>query len=194
MKKELNEYLFLEFGLDTEGEDISRVSNDWPFQLEQLDEIELPDGDTTYVFRFESDGELLYAIAGRSMTFFSSSGIDLPNLRRQILGSAWIADRSPIDLNTSRGEHLVIPRVPDRRKRIESLTRDLDPTRPFTILEGLFLESAREHLALVRFDGDDDAHVVVDKIRMKNIPFQEASPWRRLAIGIGTLIERGQLG
>ena len=62
-KREINEYLFLEFGIDEEREDESQVGDDWPFVLQHLGAIG-PRGRTTEVYRFSDNGEGFFALAG----------------------------------------------------------------------------------------------------------------------------------
>jgi len=51
-KKDLNRYLFYEFGLDTEGDvDEPRVSDDWPFELRSVG-VTSWQGKGTEVFEF----------------------------------------------------------------------------------------------------------------------------------------------
>ena len=66
LKKEMNEYLFLEFGLDG---DESLISETWPFNLRTISES--PD---LTVFEFHED-EPYFALVGESMNY-------LPQRRR----------------------------------------------------------------------------------------------------------------
>jgi hypothetical protein len=88
----------------------------------------------------------------------------------QIIGSAWIGARHPVDLNTARGDDPVVPRLPDRRRRFEALAARLRPGTPVKILEGLFLEASREHLGLIAFECDGTAHIVGDRITVRHVP------------------------
>ena len=60
LEKEMNEYLFLEFGL--EGDD-SHISETWPFNLRKISES--PD---LTVFEFY-DEEPYFALAGQSLSY-----------------------------------------------------------------------------------------------------------------------------
>ncbi|MHC4345791.1 MAG: hypothetical protein ACYSUP_14030 [Planctomycetota bacterium] len=192
MRQELNEYLFYEFGCDLAEPDIEKVKEDWPFVLEEAGTIDLG-GTSEHIFVFEDKGEKFYAIYGRALEYFPVAGIDLANLRRQFLGSAWIARRKPMDLEVVRLGDPRVPSTSERRKRIEELARGLEPDKPVKILKGLLLESTGEYLALVQFGEEATAHAVGDRMRVRNIPFQQASASRRLSIAIGKLIEDGRL-
>ena len=194
MKREINQYLLLEFGLDESDADIDRASDEWPFTLTDCGTVKETDGSMTHLFRFTHEGSDYFAIYGSSINFFPSDGLDTATVILQIRGSKWIGARSPIDLNTSKGDHPVVPRIPDRKARFDELARQIDAHRPYTICEGLFLEKTREHLGLIVFQDDHTAAIVGDRITMRNIPFPQVSPWRRLSIGIGRLLEQGKLG
>jgi len=186
MKTEINEYLFLEFG--GEG-DISDVSETWPFVLTQVGVI----GDDT-VFSFSADGEEFYAISGQKLTFYQQDGFSVDDLHFQILGSRWIGERSPIDLNTSRGDHPVIPRAIERKAAIEALAQSLLRGGSLTILEGLFLEETKGYLALVHFSDESEFHVVGDGFTISGIPVTNASRWRILAREVGQSLAQMENG
>lgn len=181
MKRELNDYLFDEFGVDG---DRSGVSETWPFVLTEVASI-----DGAHFFEFESDGAPYYAIYGDSLRIISRDGT-LAEIKLQERGAKWIGSRGPIDLNTSRGEHPVIPLIPQRRARIEELAHELRAANEVKILEGLFLERTKEYLALVGFSGEDLVHVIGDNIRITDIPTSTLSSWKVLSRAIGAYIER----
>jgi hypothetical protein len=180
MKRELNGYLFFEFGC--EGEE-SQVSDSWPFDLKEVGLIE-----DEHVFEFESGGEEFFAFYGRSIRYEPKDGADLELLARQIRGAHWIGSRGPVDLDTSRGEHSVIPMIPVRRSKIEDLARALGRAGDPKILEGLFLEESREFLALVEFPGEDVVHVVGDSVQIPDIPRSPVSPWKLLSRAVGSRV------
>jgi hypothetical protein len=192
MKRELNEYLFLEFGVGTSESDEEKISEDWPFVLELTFSFDL-NGEVTHVFSFEYDGEAYYAVHDTSLSFFPQAGLNPEAFKNQLIGSSWIGSREPIDLNTSRGDDPVVPRIPDRRQRFQQLSQDLQPDAPFKILEGLYLAVSQEHLGLIQFEGESKAHIVGDRITIRNIPYADLSPWRRLSVGIGKLVRAGRL-
>jgi hypothetical protein len=178
MRRELNEYLFFEFGAD--GEE-SQISDSWPFEFKAVGIVE-----DEHIYEFESDGEEFFAIYGRSIRYESKDGADLELLGRQIRGARWIGARGPVDLATSRGEHPVIPMIPVRRSKIEELARSLGRAGIPTILEGLFLEESREFLALVEFPGEEVVHVVGNSIRIPDIPKSPVSNWKTLSRAVGS--------
>jgi len=192
MRKQLNEYLFYEFGFDLEEENVNKISENWPFILEEAGMIEAGDK-TEYVFIFEHEGEKSYAIYGRALDFFPIAGMNLTDLRRQFIGATWIASKKPINLSVVRPDDPIIPSTSERRRRIEELARIIDSCKSVRILEGLFLKVTNEYIGLVQFSEEQAAHVVGDKIRVRNVPFHEASASRRLSIAIGKMIEDGKL-
>src|SRR6266851_1645043 len=60
--REINEYLFYEFGLDLDA-DSGRISEDWPFSLESVGVFHSPYGERE-VRRFDAEGTTYYLIAG----------------------------------------------------------------------------------------------------------------------------------
>lgn len=63
-KREINEYLFFEFGIDEEGVDEAQVGDDWPYVLQHVGTIG-PQGRTTEVYHFSDDGDEFFALPGR---------------------------------------------------------------------------------------------------------------------------------
>lgn len=180
MKRELNEYLFHEFGVEDSE---LRISDSWPFELKELGMVE-----GEHVFEFNADGEEFFAISGRALRFDKKDGADLPLLGRQIRGSRWIGARGPVSLSTSRGEHPFIPMIPERRMRIEELACRLGHTGVPKILEGLFLEKTREYLALVEFPNEEVFHVIGSSIQIPGIPKSEVSAWKVLSRAVGSRV------
>ncbi|MBK8478134.1 MAG: hypothetical protein IPL39_18055 [Opitutaceae bacterium] len=177
MKRELNEYLFLEFGV--EGTEL-QISESWPFELKEVGVVE-----GEHVFEFENDDEEFLAVYGRCLRFESKDGADLELLGRQIRGSRWIGARGPVSLSTSRGEHPVVPMIPERRTKIEELACGLGRTGVPQILEGLFLEKSREYLALVELPDEEVVHVVGSSIQIPDIPKSAVSAWKVLSRAVG---------
>ncbi len=182
MKAELNEYLFYEFGMDLDG-DPSRISDSWPFVLTPVGIF-----DDEYFFEFEADGEGYYAIYGRPIRMHSRDGT-LAEILREIRGRRWIGERDPVDLDTTRGEHPVIPRLPERRAEIERLANAMRPGVSVRILEGLFLERSQEYLALVQFAGEGVVAVIGNSICIVNINAGTLSPSKVLSRAIGEHLE-----
>jgi hypothetical protein len=189
-KRLINEYLHCEFGEDGGA---SRISEDWPFQLSEVGSFTTAEGETE-VFLFADDGDEYFAVSGPSLTYYPKSGMELAHLRLQALGSSWIADQDPVDLNTSILADDSVPSSKQRRQHIEDIAEQHLGCTPFSILEGLLLRSTGKYLALVQPRDNDKAILVGTNIVVRNIPFPSASAWRRLAVGIGDLVERGRLG
>ena len=193
MKRELNEYLFLEFGVGTSEGDEERVSEDWPFVLQLAFSFDRC-GEVTHVFSFDYEGEAYFAIYGTGLNFFPQAGLDPEAFKNQLIGSSWIGSRDPIDLDTSRGDDPVVPRISDRRHRFQQLAQNFRPDAPFKLLEGLYLAVSQEYLGLIQFEGENKAHIIGDRITMRDIPYPGLSSWRRLSIAIGKLVTDGMLG
>jgi hypothetical protein len=193
MKRELNQYLFWEFGVGDLDADETKITDQWPFRLAEVLSFD-HQGSAIHIFRFEDKGDAYYAVYGRSLNFFPVAGFTPGAAKYQIIGSSWIGSRKPVDLTTTRGDDPVVPRLLDRRRRFEELAARFRPGTHFKILEGLFLEASREHLGLIEFEGDGKAQILGDRITMRNIPYAGASPWRRLSAGIGRLVVEGRLG
>lgn len=189
-KRDINRYLYYEFGEDG---DASEISEDWPFQLSVVGSFTTAEGETE-VFHFADDDQEYFAVAGRSLTYYPRGGMELAHLRLQSVGSSWIARQDPVDLNTSILAEDSVPPSVERRRHIEDIAGQHLGDAPFSILEGLFLRSTGKYLALVQPADNDKASIVGTNIVVRNIPFPSASPWRRLAVGIGNLVEGGELG
>ena len=138
MKRALNAYLFREFGVGDSDADAPQISERWPFRLVEVLSFE-HQSRMIHLFRFEDHGDAYYAVYGRNLNFSPVTGFTPEAAKDQIIGSAWIGSRRPVDLNTARGDDPVVPRLPDRRRRFEALAARLRPGTPVTILEGLFL-------------------------------------------------------
>jgi hypothetical protein len=193
MKRELNEYLSSEFGVGTAEGDQERVREDWPFVLQLAFSFDLY-GEVTHVFSFDYEAEAYFAVYGTSLNCFPQAGLDSEAFKHQLIGSSWIGSREPLDLDTSRGDDPVVPRIPERRQRFQHFAQSLRADAPYKILVGLYLVASQEYLGLIQFEGESEADIVGDRITMRNIPYPGLSPWRRLSIGIGKLVTDGRLG
>src|SRR5262245_1929775 len=96
IERDLNEYLFYEFGFDDEADE-SRISDSWPFQLRRIALV-----DDAPVFEFDDDDEPYFALVAGALNFLPKAGMDVNALRLQLTGGCWIGKRDPIDLNLSR--------------------------------------------------------------------------------------------
>lgn len=192
MKKELNEYLFFEFGFDLRARDIATVREDWPFVLEEVGTIEV-EGNINHIFVFEHEGTKYYGVYGPVIQYLPISEMDLTVLKWMFAGTVWLGHKEPINLEMVKLNDPAVPSSPEIREAITNLAKTLDSKRAVNVLEGLFLKSTREYLGLVQFDNDVKAHIVGNRMRIRNIPFEKASARQRIAIGIGKLLEEGKV-
>ena len=188
LQKRLNEYLFLEFGMDDE-EDESQISEEWPFVLREVGRTP-----TLTVFEFDDD-EPYFAIADPVLNFFTKAGMTFDDLVLQDLGSGWIRARNPVDLSMSMPGDARVPPGLERRKALQSLGATVLGVNEPEILEGLFLVTERRYLGLFRAPGEQTAIIggLPDSTTLA-VPFPEASSWRRLAWGIGVWLRNANAG
>jgi hypothetical protein len=180
---ELNGYLFLEFGIDG---DESRVSEKWPFELRKL--VETPD---LTVFGFDADDEAYFALAGQSLSFLSQADMTVDDLRVQLSGADWIRSRDPVDLSAVRLGDPAVPSGLERRRHLETLATATIPSEAVEILEGLFLCSEQRYVGLFGRSGAETAVIGgLSDTPPIVVPFPGASPWRRLAWGVGQWLMR----
>lgn len=184
LKRELNEYIFLEF--DLEGDE-SLISETWPYEFRLLGEVA-----NLTVFEFVDDDEPFFALAGRSsLDFMAKAGMTLEDLQLQRTGSQWLGDRDPINLETSMPGEASVPSGLERQKALESLGERALGGSGVKVLEGLFLRAERRYLGLFGRPGEEDAFVVGLSTTPMLVKFPDASAWRRLAWGVGTWLQRG---
>ena len=187
-KKELNEYLFLEFGL--EG-DLSSVSEDWPFQLRDFATIRQR-GEGISVYVFASESEEYFAISPEC-NFYPVAGMTARDLQIQMDGFAWIGEREPITLETVFLGDGSVPSTKERHTVIRQLADNvLSNQKAYEILDGLYLRSTGMHVALIK-RGEKEGLILSDRFEPRRVGFPEASPWRRLSVGIGELLSEGKL-
>jgi hypothetical protein len=84
IERELNEYLFLEFGMEEEEEAL--ISESWPFSLRRLGEIGV-----RVIFEFDDADEPYFAIGGPCLDFLPKNGMTIDDLALQFVGYKWIA-------------------------------------------------------------------------------------------------------
>lgn len=185
---EYNQYLYYEFGIDQESDD-SLISDSWPFTFTLIEESEIL-GIPTKIYEFESEKEESYLDDGNSIGFYSKDGLSLSHFKLMLLGNSWIGRQDPIDLDTTDNR---IPRIPERKESIKRLWNLHFGEGAPEIMEGLFFKKTQTYLALGKTEDSDKAHVSGDGIVVRNIPFPEISPWKRLSIGIGKLIAEGKI-
>jgi len=191
VKKEINEYLFYELGYDIKEYDEGKVSENWPFRLELLDTFDI-DGETIQVFKFVHDTEQYYALCGNELNYYPIDGIGLKYFKYQLAGANWIAKRNPITLEQVVLGDTTIPSTKESIAAIKKLAARVEKSE-CNILEGLFFKQTGEYISLVKFKDEDRTHIVGTNITLRDIPFPNTSPSRRLAIGIGLLLSKGDL-
>lgn len=190
-KREINEYLFLEFGIDEEGADESQVGDDWPFVLQHVGAIG-PQGRTTQVYHFSDDGEEFFALAGPALTFVSVAGMNLGDLDQEERGLQWIGDQEPVDLATARLGDSRVPKGLDRQSAAKRLAATVHPEA--AVLGGLYLIRRREHVVLAsdpRRPGE--AVLVGERLPPMTVGLSDASWYRRVGWAIGKLLGEGKL-
>lgn len=176
IREDLNRYLFFEFAI--EGDE-SQVSDVWPFQLREA-------GQTPELMVFELDHEEPYwALAGSSLNFFPKAGMTFEDILLQRSGSAWIDARDPVDLSVSRPDDSTVPPMLERYRLLQTMAESANIGADFEILEGLFLRKENLPLGLFRSKGEVTARLIGISAEPIIVPFPDASPWRRLAWGVG---------
>jgi hypothetical protein len=189
LKIRVNEYLFNEFGAGATELDRARISADWPFLLAEVGPLHAC-GKEWQLFRFTDGSEEFYALADGHMTFMPVAGMQAGDIALELEGIHWISSNEPVGLNTVSGLEADIPSLAERREKTAALA---DQVAGGVVLEGLYLVRRREYLVLARRADEERAHIVGDRIRLRNIPYATASPWRRLAVGIGKLVRAGMI-
>jgi hypothetical protein len=192
-KRDLNEYLFYEFGGGEEEGDEARIADDWPFTLNWIGTID-SDGEITPIYEFSDEDESFFMLGGNVLSFLPQAGMSIDALRLQELGSLWLGQRNPIDLSTVRIGDDRVPATKDRRFAIKQLaTPTFAASAAVAILEGIFLCETGEYFALVEEAETGVAKVVGTTIEPRIAGYPEAMKWQRLAVVIGTLLEEGLL-
>ena len=188
LKMRLNHYLFLEFGMDDEDEDESKISEEWPFVLREVGQV--PERELT-VFAFDDDDESWFAIADPVLTVCTQAGMTFDDVVLQYLGSGWIGARNPVDLSMSMPGDPRVPSGLERRKALQSLGATVLGGKEPEILVGLFLLTEHRYLGLFRTPGDQTSIIGgLPDSTMLEVPFPDASTWRRLAWGIGVWLRK----
>ena len=193
-KREVNEYLFYEFGFDTEPDsDAAAISDSWPFELREVGMVSSLAGQRR-VYEFTDEGEEYFAFGRNHFSVLPKAGMTLDDLRLQERGSAWIGRRDPVGLNTVLIGDDTVPPTPERRAAIERLAAGqfANPTA-LRVLEGLFLRATGSYLALVEDTASNEARALGTDIAARPVGFPAASAWRRLVVAVGGMLEDGSL-
>ena len=192
LKTRINEYLFNEFGVGSTDLDRATISADWPFVLAEVGPLHAG-GKEWHLFRFTDASEEFYALANDHMAFLPVAGMEPGDIALQLEGSHWIASHEPVGLDTVGGMEPDIPSLAERREKTAALADLAAGGAGGVVLEGLYLVRRQEYLVLAKRADEERAHIVSDRIRLRNIPYAAASPWRRLALGIGKLVRAGMI-
>jgi hypothetical protein len=84
-KRDINEYLFWEFGFDLHA-DVVQVSEEWPFDLSSAGTLSLPDGRMD-VLEFSHENESYFVLDGpHALSFVKAAGMTLEDVRIQEMG------------------------------------------------------------------------------------------------------------
>jgi hypothetical protein len=189
-RKTINEYLFYELGYDLEHPP-SAVADDWPFELQTVGTIDSIQGQIE-VFEFIADNERHFALLSRGgLESYPAAGMTRMDLQLQHDGAAWIACQDPIDLATSRLGDDSIPPATERQAVIEGLAANICVSP--RILEGLYLCTRGTYLALVEDPHTGASVIVGSDFEPHTVGLLQASPWRRLALGVGEMLSEGTL-
>jgi hypothetical protein len=113
------------------------------------------------------------------------------DLQLQHDGAAWIACQDPIDLATSRLGDDSVPPATERQAMIEGLAANICVSP--RILEGLYLCTRGTYLALVEDPHTGASVIVGSDFEPHTVGLLQASPWRRLALGVGKMLSEGTL-
>ena len=183
IERELNEYLFLEFGMDDEEEEESSVSETWPFNLRRLGEI-----GTRLIFEFDDGDEQYFAIGEPYLDVLTKNGMTIDDLALHFAGSEWIAAQYPVSLEESRPGDESIPSGIERRRALEELGRQATGDPRTEIMEGLFLRKSGQYLGLFRVPNELEA-VIVGLDTPIRVGHEQCAGWRRLTLGVGRWIK-----
>lgn len=182
IERELNAYLFLEFGMDDDEEEGS-ISETWPFILRRLGEI-----GERLIYEFDDGDEPYFAIGDPYLDVLPKGGMTIDDLAQQFVGSEWIAAQDPVSLEESRPGDDSIPSGIERRRALEELGRNATGDPGAEIMEGLFLRKSRQYLGLFLVPNELEA-VIGGLDTPIRVGHDQCDAWRRLAWGVGQWIE-----
>jgi hypothetical protein len=191
VRAEVNRYLFYELDIQGEESKVGMVSESWPFKLREVTGIA---ADGAKVFQFRHGGDEFFVQGGSSFSLWIKDGMSKEELRLQMLGERWIAEQKPVDLDTRRPGDLAVPSMSERRKAIEQRAKEmLGEGRTVQVLEGLFFTAKQAYLALVEDQEYGAAYLVGSGLAPYRVKPSVVAPWRRLAIAIAEMLQRGKL-
>jgi hypothetical protein len=183
----VNEYLFMEFGLNSDRNP-PPISEEWPFRLDEAGTI----GSKKF-YSFTEDGASYWAFSGRVTGFWPKAEMSFEDLTVQERGRVWIAERDSVDLKTTIIGDDRVPYTWIRKGALELLAQTIPGVEPPILLEGIYLATTACYLALGQRGASNPAFVVGTEVTPFVVGFPEAIPWQRLAYGIGMLLHQGRL-
>lgn len=186
-KTDINRYLYYEFDMDMDDEPLSSINEEWPFKLNLEGSFEI-NKNKIELYKFNDFSESYYLTSGQGLSYFPVLDFDLDTIRRELLGSYYILSQ---DFSVMEGENESgDPAIAVKEKAINELAKQISDEVP-TILEGLYFFETKTYLALVQYPNETTAHLVSKDYCYKDIAHETATPFRRLSIGLGLLIENG---
>ena len=156
-KKEINEYLFYEFGYSCDYEEeenfsLSDVSDDWPFRLREVGTIKRKESEHL-IFQFEDHGEhgdeSYYVIDAEPLGYYPVSGMSIQDVQYEVDGSSWIEEQNPISLSLVILDD-DIPGTPERRNQVKELASKYYGDVSIEIHDIIYFREKRTYLALIR--------------------------------------------
>lgn len=213
LRIEINRYLFYEIGTDqqTLGEDESKVSQSWPFQLREVRSFTGNERPHVRVFRFRYRDATYFVEAGRTFSFWWGEGMSTRDLHLYGRGTWWLASRNPVDVtntgqgvqgtSTPAGHKQGIREVAGATLGVLARAGEAESTGiEIQILEGLYFPSQNRYLALLEdiessSGGLGRTYVVGSGLAPHPLPgrYSGAAPWRWFVSAIGGMLERGEL-
>lgn len=124
--QEINEYLFYEFGIDTEyeeGDIHPPITDNWPFQLKGVGKI-LDNQQECIIYQFDDADDSYYVDTSDALTYYPVAGMSVDDLQIQSDGKKWISSHDPIDLSMVILNDENIPNTPTRRNHITTLAKE----------------------------------------------------------------------
>ena len=186
-----NTWLYIEFGVGDKF-NAHECSDSWPFKLVPVGEVQLG-GEPAKVFQFSARGLKWYLVHGKSLSVYQACNLTPKHFKRFLVGNHWLGINEPVDLNTSVLGDPAVPGTQLRKKHIQKLAQKYLPKSDLTIPEGILLKKSQEYVALVTEQHTGASHVVSNNVILKNVPYRNLNPWKRLSLGIGTLIATNKL-
>lgn len=189
-KHEINEYLFYEFGFDL-TEDESVVSDNYPYELNHIADIKLPNKANLTVFEFYErleNEEFFVLINDNHLSIVEKNGLNVDDLVFIEVGSSWIGENEPIDLSTTRIGDDKIPPLNERKTSIEKMIANFG-IKNFQVLEGLYLTRLEKYITLLKNNDTEEILIIRNdfspfKVELPNVN----SKSRLLSWGIGKML------